>query len=89
MKMPVFFPSQIRNGQLPNGNLAITCLNYHVLFHEHAKLLSSERPLLCPDPHQKIDTNGLAERHRLFGVRFGHIHNGSCTTNVILRQPSS
>ena len=86
MKMAAFFPSQIRNGRLPNGNLAITCPSCHVLFHDHAKLLSSERPLLCPDPHQKIDTNGLAESHRLFEIRFVHMHNGSCTTNVILRQ---
>lgn len=86
MKMPVLFPSQIRNGQLPNGNLAITCPSYHALFHECAKMLSSERPFLRPEPHQKIDTNGLAESHRLFEIRFVHMHNGSCTTNVILRQ---
>lgn len=85
MKMPVLFPSQIRNGQLPNGNLAVTCPSYHVLFHEHAKLLSSERPLLCPDPHQKIDTNGLAERYRLFEIRFGCIHSGSLRLWHMLR----
>ncbi len=85
MKMPVLFPSQIRNGQLPNGNLAITYLNYHALFHEYAKSLSPERPFLRPEPHQKIDTNGLAESHRLFGARFGHMHNGSLRLGHILR----